>query len=149
MERPLPQVATLTVLSDQAGLAREFVLRPGEYLIGRLPECEIALPHPTVSGRHARLRLTEGQVLIEDLGSTNGTAVNQRANPWPSPPALRRHHPGRGGAPPVQRRGQHHARPAGWTGACQRAGDQLLGRAGYLRGGRAGLLGTASNGCPR
>ncbi|MCL6648502.1 MAG: FHA domain-containing protein [Chloroflexi bacterium] len=85
MERPLPQVATLTVLSDQAGLAREFVLRPGEYLIGRLPECEIALPHPTVSGRHARLRLTEGQVLIEDLGSTNGTAVNQRAVRGPVP----------------------------------------------------------------
>jgi pSer/pThr/pTyr-binding forkhead associated (FHA) protein len=85
MEGPLPQVATLTVLSDQAGLAREFVLRPGEYVIGRLPECEIALPHPTVSGRHARLRLTAGQVLIEDLGSTNGTAVNQRAIRGPVP----------------------------------------------------------------
>jgi len=43
--------------------------------IGRDPQCDIPLQYPMVSWRHARItRVAEG-VLVEDLGSRNGTYV--------------------------------------------------------------------------
>lgn len=42
--------------------------------IGRLPGNDLVLPHPSVSGRHARIsRQPDGTFRVEDLGSTNGT----------------------------------------------------------------------------
>ena len=46
-------------------------------VIGRAgDQCEFVLPHATVSRRHARLLLKGEAFQVEDLGSTNGTAVN-------------------------------------------------------------------------
>lgn len=58
---------------------RTFVLSAGDNVIGRNPECSIWVDAAGVSRRHARLRLdTEsGDAAIEDLGSTNGTFVNE------------------------------------------------------------------------
>jgi DNA-binding winged helix-turn-helix (wHTH) protein len=58
---------------------RTFALAAGDNLIGRNPECGIWVDAAGVSRRHARLRLdTEsGDAAIEDLGSTNGTFVNE------------------------------------------------------------------------
>ncbi|MCS6800943.1 MAG: FHA domain-containing protein [Chloroflexota bacterium] len=71
--------ARLTVLSEQRGASADFALRQAEQVLGRQPGCDIVIPHPTVSSRHARIFFSDGNFLIEDLGSTNGTAVNQRA----------------------------------------------------------------------
>jgi len=46
--------------------------------IGRAPENSIQLDEPSVSGRHAELALTAENVYLKDLGSTNGTLVNDR-----------------------------------------------------------------------
>lgn len=52
-------------------------LKPGEVLIGRSRSCALQIPESTVSRQHARLRVgPEGQVVVEDLGSSNGTFVN-------------------------------------------------------------------------
>ena len=58
---------------------RTFVLSAGDNLIGRNPECGIWVDAAGVSRRHARLRLDSesGNAAIEDLGSTNGTFVNE------------------------------------------------------------------------
>ncbi|AFZ22650.1 family 3 adenylate cyclase [Cylindrospermum stagnale PCC 7417] len=49
------------------------------FTIGRLPECDLYLPFGGVSRNHARLVTTaDGVWLIEDLGSKNGTLVNDR-----------------------------------------------------------------------
>jgi len=58
---------------------RTFVLSAGENLIGRNPECGIWVDAAGVSRRHARLRLDgdSGDAAIEDLGSMNGTFVNE------------------------------------------------------------------------
>lgn len=53
-------------------------LKPSGAVIGRLPECEIALKNPEVSRRHARFAPFGAQCFIEDLGSRNGTFVNDR-----------------------------------------------------------------------
>ena len=44
--------------------------------IGRLPECTIVLNDPNVSRRHAEIRRRGSDVVVVDLGSTNGTRVN-------------------------------------------------------------------------
>lgn len=45
-------------------------------VFGRDPSCDHVLPHPEISRRHARILRTAQGLLIEDLGSTNGTFVN-------------------------------------------------------------------------
>ena len=50
---------------------------PKGLAVGRDPSlCEWSIADDTVSGRHARLRLVDGELWIEDLNSTNGTQVN-------------------------------------------------------------------------
>ncbi len=45
--------------------------------LGRAPDNTIVLPDPSVSAHHAAVRQEQGQWWVEDLGSTNGTAVNE------------------------------------------------------------------------
>lgn len=45
-------------------------------VLGRDPECDMPVEHPTISWHHARLQRSGGRVILEDLGSTNGTFVN-------------------------------------------------------------------------
>lgn len=46
--------------------------------IGRSKQCAVRLDAADVSARHARLGYENGEFWIEDLGSTNGTFVNQQ-----------------------------------------------------------------------
>ena len=48
-----------------------------EMTVGRAPGCGVALPDGTVSQLHARVFRRDGQLYVEDLGSTNGTWVNR------------------------------------------------------------------------
>ena len=51
--------------------------------VGRLPVCDITLQEATLSRCHVRLSPTPEGILVEDLGSTNGTYVNgQRVSQW-------------------------------------------------------------------
>jgi ABC-type multidrug transport system ATPase subunit/pSer/pThr/pTyr-binding forkhead associated (FHA) protein len=45
-------------------------------LIGRAATCDLAMPHPSVSKHHAMIVRQQGEIVIRDLGSTNGTFVN-------------------------------------------------------------------------
>lgn len=52
------------------------------FVIGRAPDCDLALANTTVSWRHAELRPSPGGWMLVDLESTNGTHVNGwRAGP--------------------------------------------------------------------
>src|SRR5581483_3563379 len=46
------------------------------FTIGRAAECDVVIADPTVSKRHCELRRRGGDVVLVDLGSTNGTRVN-------------------------------------------------------------------------
>ena len=50
-------------------------LGEGEHLLGRDPGLELRLDADTVSRRHARLEVRAGRIVLEDLGSKNGTFV--------------------------------------------------------------------------
>ncbi|WP_405469304.1 FHA domain-containing protein [Streptomyces canus] len=47
-------------------------------VLGRDPGCDIRIDDPYVSGRHAILSRSGANVVLEDLGSANGTSVNDR-----------------------------------------------------------------------
>ena len=58
----------------QAGTS--FQLNEGQQRIGRGDDLEIVLQDPMTSRLHARVDWQDGQPGIEDLGSSNGTFVN-------------------------------------------------------------------------
>lgn len=68
------KVATL-VLPDGS----ERLLGDGPLVVGRGADCDIVLPDPAVSRRHAEIRPALGGHLLVDTGSTNGTTVNGSA----------------------------------------------------------------------
>ncbi len=53
-------------------------LYPGTYRIGASPAAHISLNRPEISGQHAQLIVTETEVKILDVGSSNGTFLNNR-----------------------------------------------------------------------
>lgn len=57
-------------------LAHDIELPPGEFLIGRSAECQLALDDPLVSRKHAAIRVRKDGVTVEDLGSRNGVLLN-------------------------------------------------------------------------
>jgi hypothetical protein len=89
--------ATQAPLSHDAADARLVVRRaPGhtsgmEYdigegaILGRGDQAEIRLEDPFASSRHARLVRQGGLVVLEDLGSTNGTYLNDELVRGPQP----------------------------------------------------------------
>jgi EAL domain-containing protein (putative c-di-GMP-specific phosphodiesterase class I) len=46
------------------------------FLVGRQAEASLSIPSATVSRRHAELDLVDQQLVLRDLGSTNGTSIN-------------------------------------------------------------------------
>ena len=57
---------------------QHMTLEAGEYVIGRDPDADVYVDSPSVSRRHAMLRITGHQACIEDLASRNGTFVGDR-----------------------------------------------------------------------
>jgi len=56
---------------------QDFDLTPGHtYVVGRAVTSDIPIFDPTISRRHAELQVSNGSVLLKDLGSSNGTFIN-------------------------------------------------------------------------
>lgn len=60
------------------GTSQEFLVLREAVSIGRAPDNDLVLNDPSISRRHARLIIQPQGVLIEDLGSSNGTFVGER-----------------------------------------------------------------------
>jgi hypothetical protein len=72
---PLGTGATLTLL-EGGRPARTFSLAKPVVTLGRLPESDVVVEDPGASRQHARISNADGQYVLVDLGSTNGTLVN-------------------------------------------------------------------------
>jgi pSer/pThr/pTyr-binding forkhead associated (FHA) protein len=57
----------------------------GDLVLGRGDRAEIRLEDPFASSRHARVFLQGNAVVVEDLGSTNGTYLNEEVLQTPRP----------------------------------------------------------------
>lgn len=56
-----------------------------ELTVGRAAGCHVTLDDTYASQLHARVFVREGQFLVEDLGSTNGTYLNRQRVSSPVP----------------------------------------------------------------
>ena len=65
-------------LFKAAGDPKVFNVRDGKTIIGRREDCDLRIPLSQVSRKHAMLLVQEGGVSIRDLGSVNGTFVNNQ-----------------------------------------------------------------------
>jgi diguanylate cyclase (GGDEF)-like protein len=74
-ERLLSLDAALVVIYGY-DLGRKYDLRQAELLIGRSSSADIQIDQDAVSRNHAKVINAGDQILIEDLGSTNGTLIN-------------------------------------------------------------------------
>lgn len=64
------------IVSLEQGASEQVLLLKERTTIGRRPYNDLVINHLTVSGEHAVLIMTANGVVIEDLGSTNGTYVD-------------------------------------------------------------------------
>lgn len=60
---------------QRGGKPEVIILEPGTFMLGRDPECTYRLDHPSISTVHCEIRRERGQVFVRDLGSTNGTFI--------------------------------------------------------------------------
>ena len=77
----IPRNIDCVVIDDDVGRVRllpdqQIPLDIDCFVIGRESDSHLTIPDPTVSKRHAELRLEDGQWSIEDLRTRNGTWVN-------------------------------------------------------------------------
>ncbi len=71
-------MACKLILKFKDSVISEHDLNQEETTIGRKPENDIHIDNLAVSGRHARVLMIGGKAILEDLGSTNGTFVNNK-----------------------------------------------------------------------
>jgi DNA-binding winged helix-turn-helix (wHTH) protein len=72
-----------TVARDKSRVAlaigtRRVALAAGSHQVGRDQECDVVINDNSVSRHHAGLRVAGASLVVEDLGSKNGTHVNGR-----------------------------------------------------------------------
>lgn len=70
-------MTTLLFLNGpRAGETLQFA--DGNWTLGRAADNSVVIPESSVSTHHARLLLNPGEVIVRDLGTTNGTFVAER-----------------------------------------------------------------------
>src|SRR3954466_5765837 len=67
------------IVSIDGVVIKEVQLTKDRTTLGRRPYNDIVIDNLAVSGEHAVLQLTDDEVFLEDLNSTNGTYVNGKA----------------------------------------------------------------------
>jgi FHA domain-containing protein len=87
--------ARLKIVRGSPRKDQEFALEDGNNLVGRwdpetgaFPEVDLDAddPEAKISRKHALIRIAEGKITVEDIGSLNGTYVNRGARLQPGTP---------------------------------------------------------------
>jgi len=75
---------SVVVVDDKGSKIGTHSLADGQLQIGRADACQVQLSDNYASQFHARIFRRDGSWFVEDLGSTNGTYLNQRRLTAPS-----------------------------------------------------------------
>lgn len=66
------------VLYSGSEPGQRFALPEGTLSLGRAPDCQVLLDNPAISRRHAEMQVQGTEVRLRDLGSVNGSWVNEQ-----------------------------------------------------------------------
>jgi class 3 adenylate cyclase len=66
----------LSLVYTRDGHPHRHLLAAGDTVIGRAPVCDLPIDDPSISRRHAQIRVFGDQCRLTDLGGRNGTFVN-------------------------------------------------------------------------
>lgn len=66
------------VMFREDGERREFSLNPDTTIVGRKNDCDVRIPLSEVSRKHVELQVEGTTITAKDLGSANGTYVNNK-----------------------------------------------------------------------
>src|SRR5438132_8228714 len=69
--------AYLLRLQDRLLAGERFNLDAGAFILGRSSSCDLVVQDSTVSRRHARIAVEDGTIAVTDLGSLNGTYLDE------------------------------------------------------------------------
>ncbi|MFO0866397.1 MAG: FHA domain-containing protein [Gemmataceae bacterium] len=69
---------SLVVLSAGKASGQAIPIALPQFVIGRDPQCNLRPASPLISKTHCAVKIRQGQVYIEDFGSTNGTFLNEQ-----------------------------------------------------------------------
>jgi pSer/pThr/pTyr-binding forkhead associated (FHA) protein len=74
-----PSFSPWQLISDSSWLSgKSFILKPNSTtVIGRGQQCDIVIPGSHLSRRHAEIIVDDDQLRVKDLGSANGTFLNE------------------------------------------------------------------------
>lgn len=67
--------ATLVIFRKN-GRRKDIPLKKGVSVIGRRADCDVYIPHIFVSRKHCRIVRKDDTIVVQDLGSANGTFIN-------------------------------------------------------------------------
>ncbi|XP_052504489.1 mediator of DNA damage checkpoint protein 1 isoform X3 [Budorcas taxicolor] len=73
----LEPLAQLHIFSSSYGPEKDFPLYLGKNMIGRMPDCSVALPFSSISKQHAVIEISawDKAPVLRDCGSLNGTQI--------------------------------------------------------------------------
>ncbi|KAM5325318.1 mediator of DNA damage checkpoint protein 1 isoform 6-T8 [Glossophaga mutica] len=73
----LKPLGRLHIFSSVHGPEKDFPLYLGKNVVGRMPDCTVALPFPTISKQHAVIEILAWNKapILRDCGSLNGTQI--------------------------------------------------------------------------
>jgi pSer/pThr/pTyr-binding forkhead associated (FHA) protein len=71
-----PKMKVLGILVDKKQSSRRFDIDKPSVTVGRAPGNDLIVDHPTVSRQHATIKVEGPDFRLFDLGSANGTFVN-------------------------------------------------------------------------
>ena len=67
------------IVKYQGTVIQEMELKDAQLTIGRKNDNNLVIEDPSVSGHHAKIVKIQSVFFVEDLGSTNGTVINNKA----------------------------------------------------------------------
>ena len=69
------------IITHPNGLTTQHPITARPVVIGRDATCTLCVDDPSASRQHARFAMTSDGIIVEDLGSKNGTLVNDERAP--------------------------------------------------------------------
>ena len=67
-----------SIVADTGPEKGQVIPISAKVLVGRALDCDLSILEPGLSRKHAELNIIDGKLVVKDLGSANGTFINNK-----------------------------------------------------------------------